>query len=70
MSTHSSTKNNTLIFVCKKCGIELLENEEIKVFNNDKTQTIIPKIKVPEIQFHGVKIYIPKRFSKEREIVN
>ena len=47
-----------------------LENEEIKVYNNYKIQTIIPKIKVPKIQFHGVKIYIPKRFSEKTEPKN
>ena len=47
-----------------------LENEEIKVYNNNKIQTIIPKIIVPKIQFHGVKIHIPKRFSEKTEPKN
>ncbi len=48
----------------------IITQEETKGYQYDNMQTFIPKIKVPKIQFHGVKIYIPKRFREKREIMN
>ena len=48
----------------------IITQEETKGYQYDNMQTFIPKIKVPKIQFHGVKIYIPKRFREKREIIS
>ena len=48
----------------------IITQEEIKRYHYDDMQTFIPKIKVPKIQFHGVKIYIPKRFREKRENIS
>ncbi len=45
----------------------ILEN---MVYKDDKIQTIMPKINVPKIKFHGVKIYIPKIVKEKRKILN
>lgn len=48
----------------------IITQEEIKGYHYNNMLTFIPKIKVPKIQFHGVKIYIPKRFREKRENIS
>ncbi|NVM35165.1 MAG: carbonic anhydrase [Candidatus Lokiarchaeota archaeon] len=51
-------------------NISILGQKESKEYDREIIHMIIPKIKVPKIKFHGVKIYIPKNYNNKKEIVN
>ena len=44
------------------------EDQNVNLMQINKIQFTIPKIKVPKILFHGIKIHIPKIITKRREI--
>ncbi|MFX1363646.1 MAG: carbonic anhydrase [Promethearchaeota archaeon] len=48
--------------------ISIIELDDIKDKLKDNNSTIVPKISIPKIQFHGVKIHIPKIYTKKRKI--
>lgn len=49
-------------------NISIIEPDEFNMHYDNKVQTILPKIRTPKIQFHGVKIYIPKIIREKRKI--
>ncbi len=52
----------------KSNKISKIELDDMKDKLKNNNSTIIPKISIPKIQFHGVKIYIPKIYTEKRKI--
>jgi len=60
--TNKTQKSKNDVFTNNK------EDQDVNLMHINKIQFIIPKIRVPKILFHGVKIHKPKIITKRREI--
>lgn len=66
---HAEISNISEIDKKKKDNSEI-ERQKFELKQKYKVQGIMPKIKVPKIQFQGVKIHIPNIINKRRERMN
>ncbi len=60
--TNKTQKSKNDVFTNNK------EDQDVNLMHINKIQFIIPKIRIPKILFHGVKIHKPKIITKRREI--